>query len=425
LAAGSGGLWQWITKPQNRLSQIGVKMPDGNQSPDIKGISRRDFLKLVGVGIGGFGLWRLGEGIVKAINAAGRENETRFKTADLNSEQQEFLRGSVVERLFLPPQPEEIEAGYAYFTDTKFEVEKPGIGSGVYQRFFLKTPDRLSGIAAAAISPEKLGLGEISWFLTGTPPGSFNSDNVNSHRSLEYVGFTKLDAPGIELGEPNQSGFESYSPDYLGSGFKSMHGKGLAASGLLRLLTEGKFGINIPAGRFLELAGYSGGANAALVVGSHYPERLVKLLTFSSSYDMFHEEFKNRCLSAISQGFRQGNVLFWGGEEFFGKAVEAAKSTDPIVRESFLKQDLTKMRKLMLRLSPYYWIEKVTPNSFVWEIAHGRLDDVAPFSQAEQLIRKLVELGWNKDHLRIFVHDGGHGSVLGGEMIDPQSFVQK
>lgn len=401
-------------------------MPDGNQAPDIqRNISRRDFLKLAGLGLGGLGLWWLGDGIVNAINAAGQESRKRLRTLDLNSEQQEFLRGSIIERLFLPPQSEEIEAGYTYFTDTKLGVEKDaGIGNRGYQQFFLNTPDKLSGIAAAAINPEKLGLGKISWFLTGTPPGSFNPNLVYDRQPIKYVDFTQLDAPGIELGEPNQAGFDSVSPDFQGSGFKSMHGKGLAATGLLKLLVEGSLGVTVPQSRFLELAGYSGGANAALVTATHYPEKLKRLLTFASSYDMFHEEFKTRCLSTIDGDFRQGNVLFWSGE-FFVKAMEAVKSNDLTVREIFLEQDLMAMRKLMLRLSPYYWVDKIVSNSFVWEIAHGRLDDIAPFPQAEQLVRKLVSLGWNEEHLRVFVHDGTHSSTINGKVVDLQSFLSK
>lgn len=400
-------------------------MSNGNQSPDKRMLSRRDFLKLAGLGLGGLGLWWLGDRIVDAIETAGQESRTRLRTLDLNSEQQEFLRGSIIERLFLPPQSEEIEAGYTYFTDTKLGVVKDaGIGNRGYQQFFLNTPDELTGRAAAAINPKKLQSGKISWFLTGTPPEYFNPNGVNDYQPKKYADFTQLDAPGIELGEPNQAGFDSASPDFKGSGFKSMHGKGLAATGLLKLLVEGSLGVTVPQSRFLELAGYSGGANAALVTAAHYPERLKRLLTFSSSYDMFHDEFKTRCLSAIDGGFRQGDVLFWGGE-FFVKAMEAAKSNDLTVRENFLKQDLTAMRKLMLRLSPYYWVDKIAPNSFVWEIAHGRLDDIAPFPQAEQLIRKLAELGWDKDHLRVYVHDGTHSSAINGKVVDLQSFLSK
>lgn len=270
--------------PEQQVSSGSKKGPERGRK-----YSRREIITLIAGTVGGLTLCEFIESWLTLFppkEIRKRLSEERLQVDDLSAEQKRFFREEIIERVFTKPDSEELDSAYKYLNGTNFEITRRS-GNAIF--YLLKTPDGFEGRCAVAINPKRIKNGEVVWFLEGTPPGTFIPGKVEKRGVLSVPGTkAKVSYPSLLLGEPNQRGFASDSPDFAENALELIHGKGLAAVGLWQLLSEDKFNVKLPLGQCLELGGYSGGANAALVVATRFPESIKRLFTFSGGYNFFH-----------------------------------------------------------------------------------------------------------------------------------------
>lgn len=335
------------------------------------------------------------------------------------SPEQEILLRQGVEAIFKEPTPKEINWAFDYYNKT---VYRSGTRQDNVYSFYYQTPDGIEEKCLAAIDPDAIERGEINWLIDGTPPSKFDSGKLNTEIGIPGEIPEKGKAsifPTVLIGEPHQFGVNQdisvFQVPSL-SAILELKEKGLTGVGFLKLLKEGQLGINLPQNKILKIVGGSGGANGALTVVTHLPEEITELFTFAGFYDFFHPSLKTQILDILNgkdtSPFLE-NIIY---------EIEDILKLNPQTGPDFINEQFLRIRQIMLLASPYYWVDKIKPNSFNWWLIHGRNDQFTPLNQADELARKLAGYGWNKDHLKIFFHDGGHTNIGNGLMTDPSIY---
>ena len=361
-------------------------MPD-NSSQEIgnkENFSRRDFLKLGGLGLG-----------VLALLGYELKKSGFWDIATLSEKEKVFLENEFVRKVFAPPLEQESKTGFEYFNQTHYQVESQSDDGTV---FTFKTPDNLRGKSETVIDEKKVEAGKVSLFLPAAKEFMGREEQLLSPLPpvIPSIGLWQLQAG-------------TGTTDFTEYGLKSMHGLGLNAVGFWRLWQENKLGKVMPKGKFLDLSGYSAGANAALVLATHSHENINQLFTFSSIYDLFDLGLRNQSMAAFTTVDSKARIMleYWMGKKTLGEVYHASNRMNDDGREQ-LQQIIPPLRQLMIRCSPYHWVDKIPANSFVWHISHGRKDEVTPFMQSYKLVNRLTELGWDSHHLLVNYHNGGH-----------------
>lgn len=334
-----------------------------------------------GVAANEFGLTRL---LTDYKNKRNSELENRLNVFSEKERQQ--LKIDFVDKLFLPPTPQEIAEQFDYLNRVSVRFSKRT--DNIFNFASLIVDGRKVN-SSLVVNRNKLINDQVRWFIPGLETVPFNEKIVEENEVSIFVG------------EPNAEGVFRSTDGFDSNVLNILLLKQLSAFAAVKFLSSSSFDKKLE-DKSIDLKAFSAGTNAALAIVEHLPTKFKSVSLEAGIFNIFDDYFKDLYVKVISGKGDARQLAAWMGADLLLSALDSL---------SYLPQLSSDVRRLMILCSPYIWVDKIPANSMRIKIVHGRQDSITPFSQSEQLYSKLKSLGWDAKMLDFTAYNLDHIQV--------------